>query len=113
MKLRKMVGGLVVGLLLTSLATVVNAQNSPGPGPKGRGYGGPPQSPAERAARQEACPKRSGDCPAVCPNGGPGRGPAAGNGAGQRNRRGVRDGTGPCSANGTCPVAPSPSAPIN
>ena len=103
MKLRMTLGCMVAGLLLTGLTTVSLAQNGPGPGPKGRGYGGPPQSQEERAARQAACPRQNGDCPAVCPNGGPGRGQGQGNGAGYGWRRGLRDGTGPRNANGNCP----------
>jgi hypothetical protein len=105
MKLKQTIGWMVAGLVLASMTTVALAQNGPGSGPKGRGYGGPPQSQEERAARQAACPKQNGDCPAVCPNGGPGRGQGQGNGMGHGYRRGLRDGTGPRSANGTCPLA--------
>jgi hypothetical protein len=70
---------------------------------QGKGYGGPPASDAERAARQAACLAQNGG---VCPQDGvcaPGKGQGQGNGNGQR--RGLRDGTGPRSADGTCPVS--------
>ena len=104
MKLKTIIGSVLATLLLASLATLALAQNAPGSGPKGRGYGGPPQSDQERAARQQACPQQNGDCPAVCPNGGQqrrGQGKGAGNGNGYR--RGAGDGTGPRGGNGNCP----------
>ncbi len=105
MKLKTTIGWMAAGLLLAGLTTTALAQNGPGAGPKGRGYGGPPQNQQERAARQEACPKQNGDCPAVCPNGGQGRGQGQGNGAGYGWRRGARDGSGPRNAGGNCPAA--------
>ncbi len=111
MKRRILLGIAVTGLLLGGLASTVLAQNGPGPGCCGRGYGGPPKTEQERAARQAACLEQNGG---VCPNGGPrtncpawsGQGKATGQGRG----KGLRDGTGPRSANGTCPVAQTKSA---
>jgi len=79
------------------------AGNGPGPRGQGKGYGGPPQSAEERAARQEACPNKDGG---VCPQGGP-RG--QGQGQGNQWRRGARDGTGPRAGTGACPVNPGPA----
>ncbi len=92
------------------------AQNSTGNGPRGqgKGYGGPPQSNEERAARQEACLEKNGG---VCPRGGPradcpgmgqgkGQGKRWGNGQGQG--KGLRDGTGPRGVDGTCPLGNAP-----
>lgn len=80
------------------------AQNGPGPRGQGKGYGGPPQSAEERAARQEACLEKNGG---VCPQGGPreacqGNGQGQGQGQGNQFRRGARDGTGPRA--GDCPA---------
>ena len=81
---------------------------------QGRGYGGPPQSNEERAARQAACLERNGG---VCPNGGPraecpgfGQGQGQGRGfcGGRGQGKGLRDGTGPRSADGTCPLGNTP-----
>ena len=44
----------------------------------------------------------------ACRGMGAGKGPGAGNGQGQGNRRGLRDGTGPRSADGTCPLGNAP-----
>ena len=104
MKIKAIVGCVTAALLLAVGGTELLGQN--GPGPNGRGYGGPPQSQEERAARQASCLQTNGG---VCPNGGsrtncPGRGMGPGNGAGQGGRHGLRDGTGPRSANGTCPL---------
>jgi hypothetical protein len=75
------------------------AQNCTGTGPRGqgKGYGGPPQSAEERAARQAACLEKNGG---VCPQGGP---RAECPGFGQGKGKGLRDGTGPRSQDGTCP----------
>jgi hypothetical protein len=91
------------------------AQNAPGNGTRGqgKGYGGPPQSNEERAARQAAClEKNGGVCPqggprAECPGLGQGKGKMKGKGNGQCN--GLRDGTGPRSAAGTCPQGNAPA----
>ncbi len=59
----------------------------------GRGYGGPPKSDEERAARQAACREKNGG---VCPNGGPrAECPGYGQGKGRGQGKGVCDGTGP------------------
>ena len=96
-------GLIAAGLLLGG--TSLFAGN--GSGPNGRSYGGPPKSDDERAARQAACLEKNGG---VCPNGGPraecpgyGQGGHQGKGNGKCARQGLRDGTGPRSANGTCP----------
>ncbi|MBE0540470.1 MAG: hypothetical protein IH623_03705 [Verrucomicrobia bacterium] len=85
------------------------AQNGPGNGQRGqgKGYGGPPQSSEERAARRAACLEQNDG---VCPQGGPGLGPrdGRGRGNGQGLRHGLRDGTGPRSVDGTCPQGNTP-----
>jgi hypothetical protein len=106
MKNKSLTGLIVAGLLMGGTALSVLAQNVPGQGRNGCGYGGPPQTKEERATRQAACLEKNGG---VCPNGGPrancpGRGMGQGNGAGQGWRHGLRDGTGPRSTNGTCPL---------
>jgi hypothetical protein len=107
MKRKTIFGIIVTALLLTGLPATLLAQNGPGPGCCGRGYGGPPKTEQERAARQAACLEANGG---VCPNGGPrtncpagaiGQARTAGRGLG----KGLRDGTGPRSVNGTCPLA--------
>lgn len=106
----KTLGGLVIaGLLMSGSAFSLLAQNGPGQGCNGtgKGYGGPPQSAEERAARQAACLEKNGG---VCPNGGPGTNcptGGQGKGKGKGGQHGLRDGTGPRSANGTCPNAPA------
>jgi hypothetical protein len=104
MRIKAIVGCVTAALFLSAAGTALLGQN--GPGPNGRGYGGPPKSQEERAARQASC-LRTNAC--VCPNAGswtncPGRGMGRGNGAGCGWRHGLRDGTGPRSANGTCPL---------
>lgn len=105
MKNKTHVGMMVAALVIAGATVATLAQNGPG---NGRGYGGAPKSDAERAARQAACLEKNGG---VCPNGGPrtncpgyGRG-GQGNGNGKCARQGLRDGTGPRSANGNCPNA--------
>ena len=104
MKLKITLGAMVLGLLLSVTPASLFAQNCPGGGPNGKGYGGPPKTEQERAARQAACLEKNGG---VCPNGGPqancpaGR-QGQGKGAGKGWGKGLRDGTGPRSGNGTC-----------
>lgn len=107
MKNKALVGMMVAALLIASATVAAIAQNGPG---KGCGYSGPPKSDAERAARQSACLEKNGG---VCPNGGPrancpgyGQG-GQGKGNGKCARQGLRDGTGPRGANGTCPKTPA------
>ncbi len=97
---------IAVASLLAAGTTL--AQSGPGTGPRGQsnGYGDPPKSAEERAARQAACLEKNGG---VCPQAGvcaPGKGQGQGNGYG--HRRGLRDGTGPRSADGTCPNGNTP-----
>lgn len=101
-----MAGLIVAGLLVAGTLPSI-AQKGTGRG-NGKGCGGPPQTEQERAARQAAClEKNGGVCPAGgpqanCPGGGMGKGKGLGQGRGYRH--GLRDGTGPRSANGSCPV---------
>lgn len=106
MKLNPLAVMAAAGLLAVGTVLAGN-----GPGPRGKGYGGPPQSAEERAARQAACLEKNGG---VCPQGGPranfpgiGRGP--GQGQGYQWRRGARDGTGPRAGTTNCPVNPGPA----
>ena len=103
MKLNTLTVIVAAGLLAAGTAF---AQNGPSPRGKGNGYGGPPQSAEERTARQAACLEKNGG---VCPQGGP-RVACQGGGQGQGKGycRGLRDGTGPRSANGTCPLGNVP-----
>ena len=96
MKLNTLTVIVAAGLLAAGTAF---AGNGPGPRGQGKGYGGPPQSPEERAARQAGCLEKNGG---ICPQGGP-RGSGQGKGQGQGNqwRKGARDGT------GNCPVTPA------
>lgn len=98
---------IAVASLLAAGTTL--AQNAPGNGPRGqgKGFGGPPRSAEERAARQAECLGRNNG---VCPQGGPGLGQRKGQriGKGQGLRQGLRDGTGPRSVDGTCPLGNAP-----
>jgi len=89
-------------IVAAGLLSVGTAFAGNGQGPKGKGYGGPPQSGEKRAARQEACLQKNGG---VCPQGSPGAS-CQGKGQGQRNqfRRGACDGTGPRAGTNNCPV---------
>ena len=109
MKRTAMVGLMVAGLLMSGAAANLFAQN--GPGRNGCGYGGPPKSEEERAARQAACIEKNGG---ICPNGGPrtncpAGGMGNGKGAANGGRHGLRDGTGPRAGTGNCPNAPAQS----
>jgi hypothetical protein len=109
MKQRILAGLVVAGLLMSGAAISVLAQNGAGRCGNGKGYGGPPQTQEERAARQAACLEKNGG---VCPNGGPQTNCPAGclgkgQGQGKGGPHGLRDGTGPRSANGTCPNTPA------
>jgi hypothetical protein len=103
---RTMISGLIAaGMLLGGMTVSAIAGNCPG---NGSGYGGPPKSDAERAARQAACIEKNGG---VCPNGGPraqgpgyGQGKHQSQGQGKGLRRGACDGTGPRAGTGNCPV---------
>ena len=108
MKNKTLAALIVAGLVMSGAAFSLLAQNGPGQGRDGCGYGGPPKTAEERAARQAVCLEKNGG---VCPNGGPrancpgyGQG-AQGKGNGKCARQGVRDGTGPRSADGTRPKA--------
>lgn len=106
MKRKTLTGLIVAGLIAGGATFTLLAQNGPGQGRNGCGYGGPPKTEEERAARQAACLEKNGG---ICPNGGPRTNCPAGEiGQGKRQgqgwRRGLRDGTGPRSASGTCPL---------
>lgn len=98
---------MLAGLIMAASLMVGTALAQNGPGCCGRGYGGPPKTDEERAARQAACLEKNNG---VCPNGGPREGCHLGQGkqAGKGGRCGLRDGTGPRSVNGTCPLAKQP-----
>ena len=94
-------------LVAAALLTAASAFAQNGPGPRGKGYGGSPQSMEERAARQAACLEKNGG---ICPQGGPRANcPGKGQGLGNCYRRGARDGTGPRAGIANCPVNPAPS----
>lgn len=93
MKLNTLTVIVAAGLLAAGTAF---AQRGAGPGGQGKGYGGPPQSAEERAARQAGCQKNGGVCP----------GKGQGQGKGNQWRKGARDGTGPRAGTSACPVNP-------
>ena len=103
---RTVISGLIAASLLLGGSTMLTfAGNGPG---NGRGYGGPPKSDEERAARQAACLEQNAG---VCPNGGPrsaaeckGLGQRKGQGLGKGLRRGACDGTGPRTGTGNGPA---------
>jgi hypothetical protein len=104
MKLRTMIAGAALSLVLSAAVTTALAQNGPGGGPNGngRGYGGPPANEQERIARQEACPQ-GGQGACVRAGWGGGKGQGQGYRHGQGNRNGMRNGNGP--RNADCPNA--------
>jgi hypothetical protein len=93
---RNVLAGLVVAALVLGGSVSTVLAQSAGKQGNGKGYGGPPQSQEERAARQADCGPRQ-DCPGL------GQGKGQGKGA----RKGLRDGTGPRAQAGTCPIAPA------
>lgn len=132
MKTNLIVKSILAAVLLSGSSTVLVAQNAPTACPLGheRGYGRsltPEQRAEHRAAVQQMVAElrqkqaqgalteeeqawlqqieqRCG--PGITGTGrggGRGNGPGAGNGGGQRKRQGLRDGTGPRHADGTCP----------
>lgn len=92
---------MLAALLMSAGAAFAQNTNCP----NGNGYGGPPKSPEERAARQAACQQANGG---VCPNGGPraaacatpGQGQCQGAGQGQGKRAGKGQGNGNGKGNG-------------
>ena len=102
-----MLAMIAVASLLAVGTTFAQSGNGTGQRGQGKGYGGPPQSAEERDARQDGCVEKNGG---VCPQDGvctSGKGRGNGNGKGQR--QGLRDGTGPRSADGTCPNGNTPA----
>ena len=112
MKNKVLAGLIVAGLLMSAGAWSLMAQNGRGQGGNGCGYGAPPKTAEERAARQAACQDKNGG---ICPNGGPRTdcagygqgGQGKGQGKGNCARQGLRDGTGPRNGSGTCTNAPA------
>ncbi len=106
MKRKTLTGLVVAGLMMGGAAFTLTAQVGPSQGRNGCGYGGPRKTEEERAARQAACLEKNGG---ICPNGGPqtncpAGGMGRGKGPGKGWRHGLRDGTGPRSASGACPL---------
>jgi hypothetical protein len=107
MKRTILTGLVAAGLLMSGAIGLSLAQNGPGAGRNGCGYGGPPQSQEERAARQAACVATNcgtctNTCTNVCPRAAcPGR--CLGKAKGHGYRHGLCDGTGPRNTNGVCP----------
>lgn len=108
---RNVVGMVVLGCLVAAAVAMAQARTESGVPGRGFGYGGPPQSAQERAARQTVCLERNGG---LCPQGGPrieyprlGRGQDGAKGYG--HGRGLRDGTGPRSGGGICPWGNTPA----
>jgi len=101
----------ITTFIAAALMTAGTALAQAGPDRQGGGYGGPPQTAAERAARQEECQKANGG---TCDGQGQGNGSYGGRGNGQRKangqgqsqgqRRGPRDGSGPRGGGGNCPA---------
>ena len=93
----------ITTLIAVALLSAGNASAQGSQGRRGAGYGGPPQSDEERAARQEECQKANGG---VCDGQGQGKGWGRGQGRGQGKgqRRGPRDGSGPRGGGANCPA---------
>ena len=85
----------LIAVALLTAGTALAQGGRGGQGRHGKGYGGPPQTEAERAARQEQGQKA---------NGGTCDGQGQGQGQGKRQRSGPRDGSGPRGGSGTCPA---------
>ena len=94
---KKTLAGLVIAVLISGVAFAQNAA-----GRAGKGYGGPPQSQAERTARQAACSEKNAG---LCPRDGNGTNcPASSMSRGKGKGHGLRDGTGPRNAGNSCPA---------
>jgi hypothetical protein len=99
----------ITTLIAAALLTAGTALAQGSPNRCGAGYGGPPQTDEERAARQEACQQANGG---ACENGGAcagqgqgqGQGKGQGKGQGQGQGRGPRDGSGPRGGGAECPA---------
>ncbi len=105
-------------LIAIAILTTGSAFAQGGQGRRGAGYGGPPKTDAERAARQEQCQQANGG---ICPNNGvcdgtgkgqgagrgqgKGQGKGQGQGQGKGRRQGPRDGSGPRGGGADCPLA--------
>jgi hypothetical protein len=83
----------ITTLIAATLLTAGTALAQGDQGRRGAGYGGPPKTDAERAARQEECQKAGGG---TCDG--------QGQGQGKRHRRGPRDGSGPRGGGPNCPA---------
>jgi hypothetical protein len=101
----------ITTLIAAALLTAGTALAQGNPNRCGAGYGGPPQTDEERAARQEACQKANGGAcvnGGACENGsacaGQGQGQGQGKGQGKAQRRGPRDGSGPRGGGAECPA---------
>ena len=113
----------ITTLIAAALLTAGTALAQGSPNRCGAGYGGPPQTDEERAARQEACQKANGGAcenggacvnGGACENGGvcagqgqgkgQGKGQGQGQGQGKGQGRGPRDGSGPRGGGAECPA---------
>ncbi|MCX6878243.1 MAG: hypothetical protein NTW21_31190 [Verrucomicrobia bacterium] len=95
--------------IAAALLTAGSVLAQGGPKRHGAGYGGPPQTAEERAARQEACDKANGGAGAGqgqgwCQGQGKGWCQGQGQGQGKGQRRGPRDGSGPRGGGADCPA---------
>jgi hypothetical protein len=85
----------ITTLIAIALLSAGTASAKGGQGRRGAGYGGPPKTEQERAARQEERKQANGG---ACN----GQGQRSGQGKGQR--RGPRDGSGPRGGSADCPA---------